>query len=260
LLVTFGAALALGLVLALAPFAPPLPVLVAVVVTVTLGAALLYGGLRRVQDRVDSALSSLLATGQGTADRAGRQDPSQGLLLPTRGLEGSALREVALGARSAAVGRSLREINLRHRTGASALAVVNRGKRLLHPGPETRLEPGASVVLLGEPEQVAAAEQLLQAEAPEETASEEDLLGEEIPVHAEAPLAGRTLAEAGVRERTGATVLGVRRGEARFMNPRPSLVLAVGDTLLAVGTPEALTRLRRLAEPPSRDAGPHEDT
>jgi len=60
------------------------------------------------------------------------------------------------------------------------------------------------------------------------------------------PADGRTLAELGVRARTGASIVAVRRGGALQANPPPDRTLAAGDELLVVGDAEALARLRGL--------------
>jgi len=60
------------------------------------------------------------------------------------------------------------------------------------------------------------------------------------------PAAGRSLAELGVRARTGATVVAVRRGEVLQPNPPADRALAAGDELLVVGDAEAIGRLRAL--------------
>jgi CPA2 family monovalent cation:H+ antiporter-2 len=60
------------------------------------------------------------------------------------------------------------------------------------------------------------------------------------------PAAGRTLAELGVRARTGASVVAVRSGGEVLANPPPDRPLAAGEELLVVGEPEAVDRLRGL--------------
>lgn len=56
------------------------------------------------------------------------------------------------------------------------------------------------------------------------------------------PAAGRTLRELDLRNRTGATVLAVVRGEAPQPNPAPETVLAEGDDLVLVGSHEDIDR------------------
>jgi CPA2 family monovalent cation:H+ antiporter-2 len=58
--------------------------------------------------------------------------------------------------------------------------------------------------------------------------------------------AGRSIAELGVRSRTGASIVAVRRGDATAVNPAPEHRIAAGDRLLVVGDAAALTRLREL--------------
>jgi CPA2 family monovalent cation:H+ antiporter-2 len=60
------------------------------------------------------------------------------------------------------------------------------------------------------------------------------------------PAAGRSLAELGVRARTGASVVAVRRAGTLLANPPAERPLAAGEELLVVGDAEAIARLRAL--------------
>ena len=62
----------------------------------------------------------------------------------------------------ALVGRSIADIHLRSKTGAWIVA-VHRGNQVLPiPAPEFKLEAGDRVGLIGDPEQIGAAERLFQ--------------------------------------------------------------------------------------------------
>jgi CPA2 family monovalent cation:H+ antiporter-2 len=63
---------------------------------------------------------------------------------------------------------------------------------------------------------------------------------ERIVLGPNAPGAGQTLAETGLRSRTGALVLAVRRGESDLATPDANFRLAVGDVLVVVGQPQQL--------------------
>jgi len=77
----------------------------------------------------------------------------------------------------------------------------------------------------------------------------------EVTVGAASPFVGLTLGECEVRERTGATVVAIRRGHGPFdPNPGTGTRLQGGDVLIALGTAEQLQRLRDL--PGSRPSGP----
>jgi len=69
-----------------------------------------------------------------------------------------------------------------------------------------------------------------------------------LPVHEGDWIAGRSLAEAQLRPRTGATVVSASRGEATTVNPAPQDVIAAGDVLCLVGNDEQIARARSLVE------------
>ncbi len=70
------------------------------------------------------------------------------------------LHSVWLGSGATAIGQTLRDLNLES-FGCEVSAIRRRGIRAIEPAPETRLEEGDIVVVLGEPEMVAAAEECL---------------------------------------------------------------------------------------------------
>lgn len=69
-----------------------------------------------------------------------------------------------LAADSPAAGRSLRELDLRNRTGATVIAVVRGEVPNPNPAPDTQLEPGDCLVLVGSHEEIDRAFQVLTAE------------------------------------------------------------------------------------------------
>ena len=70
------------------------------------------------------------------------------------------LHSVLLAAGAAAIGRTLDQLNL-DELGCEVSAIRRRGIRALEPAPETRLEEGDVIVVLGSPEGVTAAEERL---------------------------------------------------------------------------------------------------
>ncbi len=71
---------------------------------------------------------------------------------------------------------------------------------------------------------------------------------ESLPVHERAWIAGRTLAEARLRRRTGASLIAVSRGEATAVHPSPEDVLEVGDVVCFVGSAAQIAAARDLLE------------
>ncbi len=66
------------------------------------------------------------------------------------------------------------------------------------------------------------------------------LLIDWVTVRAGSALAGRSIADAGVRQATRMTVAAIVRGEEPIISPEPDEVVAVGDQLVVMGRPEDL--------------------
>ncbi|WP_101295052.1 cation:proton antiporter regulatory subunit [Halegenticoccus soli] len=71
-----------------------------------------------------------------------------------------------------------------------------------------------------------------------ETVLDENSLIEWVKLTADSPLAGQTLADAQVRQRTGASVIAIRRGDETLTNPGGETELRPEDTLIVLGTRE----------------------
>ncbi len=70
----------------------------------------------------------------------------------------------------------------------------------------------------------------------------------EIPLDEGSSLAGRTVREAQIRDRTGALVLAVRGSDGAFLtNPSPDVQLHAGQLLIAIGTQVQLKGLGEAA-------------
>jgi voltage-gated potassium channel len=70
---------------------------------------------------------------------------------------------------------------------------------------------------------------------------------EEALVSAGSPMAGRSIRDAQVRDRTGALVLAIREVDGTFnTNPSPDTTIRVGNVLIAIGTSVELDELKRI--------------
>ncbi|MBV0925486.1 potassium transporter TrkA [Halomicroarcula limicola] len=63
-----------------------------------------------------------------------------------------------------------------------------------------------------------------------------DAIIEWIDVADGSPLAGQTLADAKIRQRTGASVIAIQRDSETLPNPSPEDTIAAGDILVTLGT------------------------
>lgn len=107
--------------------------------------------IRRIRHAREGRYSQLRGFFFGVSDETGDDSDS----------EQPRMNSVMLTANSAALGKPLAELNL-EQLAAQVTAVRRHGIRGFDPAPETRLEAGDIVVLLGTPEALAAAETRLQ--------------------------------------------------------------------------------------------------
>ncbi|MFG3497144.1 cation:proton antiporter regulatory subunit [Streptomyces sp. NPDC047928] len=70
-----------------------------------------------------------------------------------------------------------------------------------------------------------------------------DLITEHIPVTSRSPYGGRLLGDTRARTRTGASIVAVLRRTSAHPSPGPDFRLAIGDTLVVVGTREGVDNL-----------------
>jgi di/tricarboxylate transporter len=144
------------------------------------------------------------------------------------------------------VGKSLEEIRLRNTSGASLVAIERNGV-MVQPTAKTELRAGDILLLdLFNPESDAAAlreeyalESLTLTGAYFTDRSQEIGMAEVI-LPDESSLVGQTVANAKFRDRTGLTVIGLRRGKIAHEHGLADEVLRLGDTLLLIGPWKAI--------------------
>jgi CPA2 family monovalent cation:H+ antiporter-2 len=112
-----------------------------------------------IQTQVDLVRSEGYAMLRGMAPTAGSFENLRAVLAA------STTETHLLRAGSPAVGRSIRELDLRRRTGTTIIAVVHDGQPYPNPPAHFVLQAGNVLVLLGSHRELAQAEQLLRAPA-----------------------------------------------------------------------------------------------
>jgi voltage-gated potassium channel len=75
-----------------------------------------------------------------------------------------------------------------------------------------------------------------------------ELTMEQVEIGAGSALAGRTIVESNLRQRFGAIVVGIRRGDGQMeFNPPPDAAMQAGDQLVVLGRPDELKGLESAA-------------
>lgn len=145
---------------AILPGGPALVVLLVLVAAVTL---VFWRYMIQIHARAQVALRDLMVNTPPAGDEA-----SVETVLP--GLKELQTTTVRVESGSAVAGRLLREVELRTRTGAVAVAIDRDGHRVAHPGPDDELTAGDSVLLVGTPQQLEAARTLFGKRQEEKSA------------------------------------------------------------------------------------------
>ncbi len=70
-----------------------------------------------------------------------------------------------------------------------------------------------------------------------------------LDVGEESPLVDRTLAESGIRKRTGVSVIAIQRGSDTVPNPDPEETIVAGDILVTLGTRDEQSAVEDLVAP-----------
>jgi CPA2 family monovalent cation:H+ antiporter-2 len=146
-----GAGLALLVVVLSSAILPPWHVLVVLLLVLGGTAVLAWRPIVRLYEKAEQALQGTLAQAG-----AGAEDAALGLT--------AALGEIRLErieVSGCAVGRRIRELEIRSRTGASVVAIDSDHRRVVNPSPDEELQAGDHVFLLGSPAQCRAARALL---------------------------------------------------------------------------------------------------
>lgn len=140
------------------------------------------------------------------------------------------------------VGKTLMELGWRERYGIN-IAFIRRGDRLIHaPGRNNRLLPYDRIGIIATEEQMQQLQPALQRQ--EETNGAppliENIVLQKIPVRQMNGIAGQTIRDSGIREKTDGLVIGIERGDVRILNPESTIVLEKEDVVMIVGERDKL--------------------
>ena len=155
-------------------------------------------------------------------------------------------QEVRIQSGSIFAGKRVRNIPLRSATGVSILAVSRAGSVHYDPQPDFRIFPGDRLVMMGSPEELRQAENLLnEMQVTGDEENPERFVLAEVAVALDSSRAGRTLADLQFRQKYGVTVVGIQRGSQQITAPSPTEELAPGDRLIIIGNAVAIGALKQ---------------
>lgn len=147
------------------------------------------------------------------------------------------IAEVSMPTNSVYSGKTLRELNIRKKSGASIVRVVRGGIDTNIPGGGKHLYPGDRIVVAGTDEQIDKFKQMIDnsVRKVENKNERTPVTLESFTVEEGSPLIGQSIMESGIREKGGCIVMGIERSDECLINPEPTIVIQRNDTILVAG-------------------------
>lgn len=155
--------------------------------------------------------------------------------------------ELRIRSDASAAGQTIRELPLSG-LGISILAVSRGGRTFYEPEPNFMIFPADRLLLMGHPAGLKDAENLLnQLEAQGNAEGTDPFDIAEIKVSENSDFSGKSLAELQFRQKFGATLAGIRRGQDQITTINPEERLHAGDCLIVIGRSSTIKELKNLA-------------
>lgn len=187
--------------------------------------------------------------------------PSSSVLATTFQLQ-ERLWEARLADSSPLVHKTVMDAQINERFGITILAVQRKKQMLVDPSPDVMLEANDLLFLIGREERI----MQLQSEGMAITLSDTDsiplqgILLTEVLVPPRSPFEDKTLQELAFRSKIGFTAIALWRGNRSYRTDVAKMKLRPGDSILMMGSPDDLPRLKNLSELVVLETAEDEDT
>ncbi len=147
-----------------ASFLPRIPLALAVAGLVLISGLFLWSSIRRVHERIERTVLSVFDNteiGEKKNKRAAAHDELVKLIHKQYPWRVETL-DFLLPFKESGVNQSIRDLNLRKLTGTTIVSIYRGDESIPNPAPETKLQPGDVLLLMGDMEQIQAAAALLK--------------------------------------------------------------------------------------------------
>ncbi|MFV0418596.1 MAG: cation:proton antiporter [Dysgonomonas sp.] len=145
---------------------------------------------------------------------------------------------------SPSIGKTLRDLNFRQKTGVNIVTIIRGSKKINIPDGNERLYPFDKLVVSGSDEEMQQLSQYLDDKKQEVSLIEEEaqyhISLSQYLVEPESSLIGKTIASAGIREKTECMVIGIDRGDESIIQFTPSFTFEESDIIWLAGEKEKL--------------------
>lgn len=153
------------------------------------------------------------------------------------------LVEIDVGSKSALVGKTLAEAQIRENIGINIVAVSHGNRVVAAPRGQERIYAGDKLIVLGDDDQIDAFKQLIEIESKNDAESRlflDHFMLKAVLLGANSEYVGKTIRDSKIREKIKGLIVGLERNNTRTLNPKPDTVLQVDDLILVVGEADKL--------------------
>lgn len=144
-------------------------------------------------------------------------------------------------------GMTLQEMAIREKIGVN-IAMIKRGdeQTILAPTRNERLYPGDKLFVIGTDEQLEQFRQYIEPDVEKKKLREEhhDIVLKKFTIEEGSDLAGKTIRESRIREKTNGLVVGIERGGRRILNPESFVSFEAGDKVWIVGDADLIASMK----------------
>jgi CPA2 family monovalent cation:H+ antiporter-2 len=149
------------------------------------------------------------------------------------------------------IGLTLMELQLRESYGVN-IAMIKRGAFTIQaPDRQERIYPEDRLFVIGTDDQVISFKKHLEENSPTRSAKaalEDELTLQRLEIKEGSFIAGKTIKDSGIRERTKGLIVGIERNGERILNPESNVVLQPNDLLWIVGNTKRIKVFEKIAD------------
>lgn len=144
-------------------------------------------------------------------------------------------------------GRTLRDLALRSRFGVHVSSILRGSQRINIPNGDTILFPGDNLQVIGDDTQLQKLNESITTElVPADPDIEKrEMVLRQLTVGPQSTLAGKSVAESGIRDKYDCMVVGLERGEQSLTLINPKYILKSGDIMWVVGEKDGIKALKK---------------
>ena len=181
------------------------------------------------------------------AEYLGEKKPEYAGRLLSRDLH---LADYVLPSEARWAGHTLGELNFGSKYGVHVVSVLRGRRRFNIPGASLRLFPQDKLQVIGTDEDLAVFSRDMEQVSALETdvVEKSEMILRQFSVDAGSPFLGKTLREAGIREKYRCLIAGVDRGDGTLHAPVPAEPFLEGDVVWIVGESNDVRRLVKSEE------------